>query len=54
VDVINDHLADSLATTRLFQQIAPQCCSGYLGDVLVLADRGYLILVEPTKADAVL
>jgi len=54
VNVGNDHSSNGFAAVRLLQQIARQSGSSDLGDVLMLTDRGDLILVETAKADTIL
>jgi hypothetical protein len=54
VHIVDDHCSNGLTAVRLLQQIASQRGGGYFRDVLMLADRGDLDLVETAKADAIL
>jgi hypothetical protein len=54
VDVIDDHAPNGLAAVRLMQEVARQSGRGDFGDMLMLADRGNLILVQTTKVNAIL
>ena len=53
VNIFDDHCSNGFAAMRLLQQIAGKRGSGYFRDVLVLADREDLPLIETTKADAI-
>ena len=53
MDVVNDHLPNGSTAVGLLQQIARQGRSRHFGDVLVLADRGHLVLFETAKPDTI-
>jgi len=53
VNVINDHGSDGFAAMGLRQQVVRQCGRSHFGDVLMLADRSDLLLVETAQADAI-
>jgi hypothetical protein len=53
VNIVDDHGSNGLAAVRLMQQVARQRGGGYFRNVLMLADRGDLLLVETAKADTI-
>jgi hypothetical protein len=54
MDIVDDHGPNGLTAVGLLEQIARQRRSSDFGNVLMLAKRGDLILIETAKVDAVL
>jgi hypothetical protein len=53
VNVVDDHGSDGLAAMGLRQQVVRQCGRSYFGNVLMLADRSDLVLVETAQANTI-
>ena len=54
VNVVDDHGSDGFAAMALRQQIVCQCGRSDFGDVLMLADRSDLVLVETAQSNTIL
>jgi len=53
MNVIDNHGPNRFTSVWLRKQVARECRSGYVWDMLVLTDCGHLLFIEPTKANAI-